>query len=125
MQLVIEGIGQFRRIVSVGVDSPIYELKSGQEIRHISDEAWGGWRRSEIHWDELSQKIIIMPYPLSPEELAEKAEAEAEVRMMADAKLLKAIEIIVAEIEYLRPEAKPRQATFQALIDKLRAYRGG
>jgi len=124
MKLVVEGTGQFRRIVSVGADSTIYELQPGQEIRQIPNEAWGDWRKSEIHWDELAQQIVVAPYPLSPEEAAAKAEAEAEARMMADAKLLKAIEIIVAEIEYLRPAGKPRQAAFQELIDRLRAYRG-
>ena len=123
MQIVVEGTGEARRIVSVGMDSVVYTLKPGQELRHI--ESWGGWRKCDVHWNETLQKVIESPYPPTPEEAAAKLEEEAEARMTADRKILRALEVIVAEIEYLRPAGKPRQDAFQALIDKLRSYREG
>jgi hypothetical protein len=123
MILVVEGTGQFRKIISVGEDNCIYVLKENQGIRHIDKSEWGGWRKCDIHWDEVNQIIILAPYPLSPEEIAALIDAEADKRIMADNKIERALEIIVAEIEYLRPETKPRQSAFQALIDKLKAYR--
>lgn len=125
MVLVIEGTGDKRRIVSVGTSEALYTLSPGQEFRTIPTELWQGWRKSEIHWDEKAQAIVAEPYPLSAEELAAKLDAEAEARLVKDLQMLKAIELIVREIEYLRPDAKPRQPAFQALIDKLQSYREG
>ena len=124
MVLVVEGSGEKRRIVSVGTSENLYTLQPGQEFRAFPAEMWQGWRKSEIHWDETLQAIVPEPYPLSAEELADKLEAEADARMLADRKMLKAFEIIIREIEYLRPLTEPRQPEFQALIDKLREYRG-
>ena len=123
MVLVVKGSGEKRRIVSVGTSEASYTLTAGQEFRTVPAELWQGWRKSEIHWDE-KLGIVSTPYPLSAGEVADKLEAEAEARMQADRRMLKAFEIIIREIEYLRPEAKPRQPEFQALIDKLREYRG-
>jgi hypothetical protein len=120
---VIEGTGDKRRIVSVGTSEALYELAAGQEFRTAKTEPWPGWPKREMHWDEKLQTELHEPYPLSAEELAAKLDAEAEARMLNDKLTLRAIEIIVREIEYLRPEAKPRQPAFQALIDKLLSYR--
>ena len=68
--LVVKGQGQFRRIISVGVDGHQYTLGPDQAIRTIAD--WGGRRKSECHWDETNQVIVDKPYPLTPEELAAK-----------------------------------------------------
>ena len=124
MVLVVEGSGDKRRIVSIGQLEAAYNLAPGQEFRHVTIEPWPGYRKADIHWDETLQAIVPTPYPLSAEELADKLEVEAEARMLADRRMLKAFEIIIREIEYLRPEAKPRQPEFQSLIDKLREYRG-
>ena len=123
MVLVVEGGGDKRRIVSIGQLEAAYNLAPGQEFRHVTIEPWPGYRKADIHWDE-TLGLVPTPYPLSAEELADKLEAESEARMQKDQQMLKALEIIVREIEYLRPEAKPRQPEFQALIDKLREYRG-
>lgn len=120
MVLVVEGTGDKRRIVSVGNSQALYVLEPGQVFREAE---WLGWRKAEVHWDEKLQAVIPEPYPLSAEELAARADAEAEARLLADKRILKAIEIIVREIEYLRPGTKPRQPEFQALIDKLLEYR--
>jgi hypothetical protein len=120
---VIEGTGDKRRIVSVGTSEALYTLAAGQEFRTAKTEPWPGWPRREMHWDEVLQTEVHEPYPLPAEELAAKLDAEAEARLLRDLQMLKAIEIIVREIEYLRPDAKPRQPAFQALIDKLQSYR--
>ncbi len=123
MVLVVEGTGNKRRIVGVGFSETQYTLAPSQEFRTAKTNPWPGWPKREIHWDELLQTEVHEPYPLTAEELAVKADAEAEAKMSADRQLLKAIEIIVAEIEYLRPVTKPIQPAFQALIDRLRSYR--
>ena len=125
MVLVIEGMGDKRRIVSVGHSETQYALAVGQEFRTAKTVPWPGWPKREMHWDEVLQTELHEPYPLSAEELAAKADAEAEERLLRDTLLLKAIEIIVREIEYLRPIAKPTQSAFTALIDRLRSYRKG
>jgi len=125
MVFVIEGTGDKRRIVSVGTSEQLYALSPGQEFRTAKTEPWPGWPKREIHWDEALQTELHEPYPLSPEELAAKADAEAEARLLRDTLLLKGFEIIVREIDYLRPADKPARAAFTALLDRLRSYREG
>lgn len=58
------------------------------------------------------------PAPRTPEEQAAYEDMLAEAKFRN--RVLKAVKVIVREIEYLRPADKPRQTAFQALIDKLK-----
>ncbi len=84
MQLVVEGIENLRRIISVGTDSTVYPLKQDQEIRMIDSADWQGWRKSEIHWDEEKQTIIESPFPASPEEKEAKRVEKVKARFDAE-----------------------------------------
>jgi hypothetical protein len=120
---VIEGTGDKRRIVSVGTSEALYQLAAGQEFRTAKTVPWPGWPKREMHWDEALQTELHEPYPLSPEEATAQADADAEARLLSDTVLLKAFEVIVREIDYLRPADKPARAAFEILKSRLLMYR--
>ena len=74
MQLVVEGIDRFRRIISAGYSD--YTIGLNQSLVEIDDVDWKGYRKSDVHWDDQLEKIIEKPYPLKATELVKKQEQE-------------------------------------------------
>ncbi len=91
MQLVVEGIDRFRRIISAGYLD--YTIGLNQSLVEIDDADWKGYRKSDVYWDDEIKKIIEKPYPLNTTELAEKQEQEEkEAYIAAMPDLVKSLE---------------------------------
>lgn len=114
MYIVIEGIGNQRRIISVGVNP--YVLQPGQEQREI--QIWDGWHKSEVHWDELLQAVIPEPYPPSPEELAELEKQQVLAENMI---LIKFAKMVLLDLNAIRA-GQPRPEAVIDFINKVKDY---
>ena len=98
MQLVVEGIDRFRRIISAGYSD--YTIGLNQSLIEIDDANWKGYRKSDVHWDNVLEKIIEKPYPLNAIELTEKQEQEGkEAYIAAMPDLVKSLEARIATLE--------------------------
>jgi hypothetical protein len=84
--------------------------------RPAGPEVEPGWT-----WDGA---VYAAPVPevLTAEQIEALRERLADQRLLNEG-LLRAIEIIIREIEYLRPATKPRQTAFQVLIERLQKIR--
>ncbi len=112
MVLVVEGTGNKRRIVSVGLAEEQYALTPGHEFRYIPAEAWQGWRKADIHWDEVLQAIVPQPYPLTP---AEAAAEKFRITMVLE----KFAKVLLLELNAIRA-GQPRP---QEVIDFINAVK--
>ena len=99
MQLVVEGIDRFRRIISAGYSD--YTIGLNQSLIEIDDADWKGYRKRDVHWDDEIKRIIGKPYPLNATELAEKQEQEEkeEAYIAAMPDLVKTMETRIATLE--------------------------
>ncbi len=98
MQLVVEGIERYKRIISAGYSD--YTIGLNQSLVEIDDADWKGYRTSDVHWDDEIKKIIDKPYPLSVAELVEKQEQEEkEAYIAAMPDLVKGLETRIATLE--------------------------
>ena len=101
MVLVIEGTGNKRRIVSVGTSEALYKLTVGQEFRTVAIELWQGWRKSDIHWDEVKRTIVPEPYPLTAEEAKTLEDTHKQQELLSADNLLKRLELLEARVKAL------------------------
>ena len=98
MQLVVEGIDKFRRIISAGYSD--YTIGLNQSLIEIDDANWKGYRKSDVHWDDEIKKIIEKPYSLNATELVEKQEQEEkEAYIAAMPEVVKTLEARIATLE--------------------------
>jgi hypothetical protein len=114
MVLVVEGTGDKRRIVSVGITEWLYTLSAGQEFRTIPAEAWKGYRKADVYWNEKLKTIVLGAYPLSTEEAAKE-------KYLTTMVLEKFARVLLLELNAIRAgQARPQEVT--DFIDAVKDY---
>ena len=110
MRLVVEAEDRShkkKRIVSYGKEIDGFEV--GPYIE--------GFSKHTHHWDEVEEKIVSKPYPLSPEEEAEKQLLEEQAERQEN--VLEYVDELAERIDDLEDDKVLLEERFDKLVHRL------